>query len=574
MGVDGRGQPPLLGGDDLLLHQLLERSVKFRRVSNLLVAEFCSLAPAVAGHSAVVAAVFRQADGPLLLGRLFVVIRPEIPVNTFDVPAALIVPAAGVVDRPGIIPLSDKLRSFQGVKLPPALVKGYPQRQTHGIVQQVYHLSQLLVVVGAPRFIAPGKIAVAVILDPQPQVGEYIDRQRGIALAAVHHILPYQHPQPVTVVVPAQRLHLDVLAQHIKAQPLHFSNVMDQRLIAGGGVVAVAPVALVQQSVLEIGLSIQQQPRQPLFVLPNAEGPHPEVAFHPVAARQDDGNIVEERLLRAPQAQFLCRDGKRALSIFVGLPFGNDAPIPANRDSGHGRVIRLQPNVDRIFLRLWGNAQGPQIIFRYAFHPHRLPNARLRRVPDAGVFQPLLAAGKGTGIGGVGDTKLQRKGIALNKLGHIQGKGQVAPGVTARFLAVDPHGAAQVHRPEMKEQPAALEKALRQGDAAAVPQVLIRLQDVSHPGKRGLRRKGHHDLPLHGSGLFGRFGNGIFPYAVQVQVAVSPQLGAGVFRQRVLPVKCLSPGCQHGFGHGSSAFLSWFQQGAGAAPQGTALRAV
>ena len=125
-----------------------------------------------------------------------------------------------------------------------------------------------------------------------------------------------------------------------------------------------------------------------------------------------------------------------------------------------------------------------------------------------------------------------------------------------------------------EEQPAAPEKALRQGDAAAVPQVLIRLQDVSHPGKRGLRRKGHHDLPLHGSGLFGRFGNGIFPYAVQVQVAVSPQLGAGVFRQRVLPVKCLSPGRQHGFGHGSSAFLSWFQQGAGAAPQGTALRAV
>ena len=63
----------------------------------------------------------------------------------------------------------------------------------------------------------------------------------------------------------------------------------------------------------------------------------------------------------------------------------------------------------------------------------------------------------------------------------------IGTGVGGGLSAVDPHGAALVHRPEMKEQPAAPEKALRQGDGAAVPQIFIRLQNMSHPGKRGLR---------------------------------------------------------------------------------------
>ena len=71
--------------------------------------------------------------------------------------------------------------------------------------------------------------------------------------------------------------------------------------------------------------------------------------------------------------------------------------------------------------------------------------------------------------------------------GHINGEGQVAPGMGGGLSAVDPHGAALVHRPEMKEQPAAPEKAIRQGDGAAVPQKFIRLQNMPHPGKRSLR---------------------------------------------------------------------------------------
>ena len=87
------------------------------------------------------------------------------------------------------------------------------------------------------------------------------DERRGnnsriIAAAAVYHILPHEHSEPVAVIVPAQRLDLYVLAQHIKAHVLGGLNVKNERLIRRGGVHAVGPVALIEQTVVEIRLAV------------------------------------------------------------------------------------------------------------------------------------------------------------------------------------------------------------------------------------------------------------------------------------------------------------------------------
>ena len=291
-----------------------------------------------------------------------------------------------MVDGPGRIPSADRLNRLQGVKLPPALVKGHPHRQADGIIQKLRQLPQLLHIVRPTLCIAAGKIAVVIVLDPQPEIGKNVDGQRGIGIAAVHHILPDQHPQPVTMVVPAQRLHLDVLSQHIKAQPFHFGDVMDHRFIGGSGVIAVAPVALIQKTVVEIGTAVQQQAGQSLLVPPDAEGTHPEVAFHPVAAWQDDGNIVKERVLRAPQPQRLRREGQGQFTGCIGLSRSHHFSLFLHGDPGIFGDIRRQRKMNGSGFRPRGDAQRAQVVFRDALHPNRLPDTGLRRVPYAAVF--------------------------------------------------------------------------------------------------------------------------------------------------------------------------------------------
>src|SRR5690606_10228277 len=50
------------------------------------------------------------------------------------------------------------------------------------------------------------------------------------------HILPNEHALPVAVVIPAGRLHLDVLADHIEAHFLGLLNIKKKRLVGGRGI--------------------------------------------------------------------------------------------------------------------------------------------------------------------------------------------------------------------------------------------------------------------------------------------------------------------------------------------------
>ena len=365
----------------------------------------------MAGDRAVVTAVFGEADGPLLPFALMMAVGPEIPVDAFDIAAALVVPAAGVVDGTGRIPPADKFRGFKGVELAPALVERHPHGKADGIIQQVGQLPQFLVVMGAGSGIGAGKKAVAVILYLQAEVGEHIDAPGGIGVAAVYHILPDQHPQPVAVVVPAQRLHLDVLAQHIKAQPLHFGDIVDHRFIAGGGVKTVAPVALIQQTVVEIRLTVEEQAGNPVFIRPDAEGAHPEVALHRIAAGQGNGDVVKKRILRTPGAQILRTDKRGGRAGFIDPVLRDHNTVLAHYNIGPVGLVSLQLIIHPPGGKLRGDAQSAQVILRDALQPDRLPDAGLRRIPDTAVFQPLLAAGKSGGIGGVGDAKLDEQGI-------------------------------------------------------------------------------------------------------------------------------------------------------------------
>ena len=97
------------------------------------------------------------------------------------------------------------------------------------------------------------------------------DGEKVIFPAAVYHVLPDEHAEAVAVIVPAQRLDFDVLAEHVEAQVLHELNVKNHRVVARRGVEPVREVALVKNAVLEIRPAVEKQPGNAVFVFSNAD---------------------------------------------------------------------------------------------------------------------------------------------------------------------------------------------------------------------------------------------------------------------------------------------------------------
>ncbi len=134
------------------------------------------------------------------------------------------------------------------------------------------------------------------------QGGQITDQGHMVGTAAADHILPDDHAQPVTVIIPAQGLQLDVLTQHIKAHFLCQPDIPDKGLVAGGGHQAVGPVALIQKAMKKIGSVIQTEPGDPFFVGLYGEGAQCKVALYGVlVCCQSKG--VQVRLLRRPQPE-------------------------------------------------------------------------------------------------------------------------------------------------------------------------------------------------------------------------------------------------------------------------------
>ena len=69
------------------------------------------------------------------------------------------------------------------------------------------------------------------------------------------------------MVIPAQRLELDMFPEHIEAQPFCEADIIDKGLIAGSSHQPVGPVALIQDPVEKIGLVIQTKPQNSLGIL-------------------------------------------------------------------------------------------------------------------------------------------------------------------------------------------------------------------------------------------------------------------------------------------------------------------
>ena len=479
-----------------------------------------------------IAAELRQQRGTAELIGLEPVLL-EIHVQAAHIAEALVVPAAGRVDRARLIYGLDDLHGRLAVKLAPALVERYPHGDARVVVERGDHVAQLVQKRLARRHVRAAEEGIPAVVEVPARHERGGDDERVVAFAAAGHILPDEHTQPVAVIVPAVALDLDVLAQHVEAHVLGQLDVIDERVVARRGVEPVRPVALIEQAVVKIRLAVEKQAAHAVLVCLDAALAHGKVAVDRVVPeRHAEG--VERRVLRRPGAERLHRHVRRhtrrereALSLQIDHAL-------AGALNGDLHLMRVEQR---------RHAQGMDIVLRHALEPDRLPDAALRRVPDAVRVQRLLAARELGLIRRVAHAHEDRVFLGQH-LGDVHRERQVAARVRGQLHAVAPHGRDLIDRAEVQQYAADIE-SVRQRDRADVPQVFLRLQDASHTGQLALGREGHEDRAVGLRRLLRARRDRVAPRAVEIQVAVAHHLRPGILRQGLRAVERIRPGCQH-----------------------------
>ena len=98
--------------------------------------------------------------------------------------------------------------------------------------------------------------------------------------SAVGHVLPDDHAEAVAGVIPARRLHLDVLADHIAANLFGIRDVEKHGFLRRRGIKPLGEVALVQGTELKDRFIIEREAPEAFFVAHLAIFSHAKVASH------------------------------------------------------------------------------------------------------------------------------------------------------------------------------------------------------------------------------------------------------------------------------------------------------
>ena len=203
------------------------------------------------------------------------------------------------------------------VKLTPAFVKGHPQHYGYAVEQVVYHIVQLPPELPPAFLVLPCKTGVPVVLYVYSGEKRRGYGQRIVLAAAVYHILPYEHSQPVAVIIPSERLYLYMLSEHIEAHILHDLYIGNHGFVRGRGIKAVRPVTLIQHAVVKIRLIVQEKPLYAIFVLPKLCLAHTEVALDHILAHLH-AEAVKVRVFRRPRGKALYAHAEGPVCFALG----------------------------------------------------------------------------------------------------------------------------------------------------------------------------------------------------------------------------------------------------------------
>ena len=385
--------------------------------------------------------------------------------------------------------------------------------------------------------------------------------------ASIWHILPYQHTHAVAVEIPAVCLDFAMLAQHVKAKILHSPDIIDQCLIAGCCVKSVWPVALIQNTALEIRLIIEEKARISVLCHLNITFPESKIGKDLVFS-VFNGHWIQPWLLGRPVLLVLGRNRDGNFFSRLKEGFGDSLPakllchaicIQKNRlvNSAEGRILRELCTHSDLHMSPVKIRSDPQIQYVglwHDLHPYSLPDAALRCVKHTAAFQPLFAPCVVRGVAEIVDADQNGNNpVFPHEIGNIRRKRKVSSLVVGGKSAVNIDAADLVHSSKMKKEPLArrIKAILWQLNNPGIPQGFIRKQLSVHLGQRRFRGKRNQDLSVKRKififvklpGQDAAVCDQIIPHSVQIDPASAHHGGAGIFLQ-CLPVRRLAgPDC-------------------------------
>ena len=449
-------------------------------------------------------------------------------------------PAAGNIDGAGAVKSEQLFIGFATVKLTPALVENAPHGDAWAVVQVAdgtFHIKNKFF---TPGGIAPPEKAVFVVAELCYADGGKRGFEHKVAHdAAADHVLPDEHTEPVTVVVPAQRLHFYVLTQHVEAKALHGGDVVNHRIVGGGSVESVGPITLVEHAAVEQRLSVEHEAHNAVLIRQNGEFAHGKIACYFVLA---EGNfyIVEKWVIRRPRAhRALSIKFEHGFAMFIGHTIGDSFFVLEKcNPSGFG-IFCCNFEQNRAAFEHRSDFYVLNIVFRHFLEPNGLPNSALGGVPDSAAFKNLLAVCVVRAVGKILHTKREHV-LSLFEHGcNVRLKWQVAAAVLTDFFTVQINLAALVHRAEMKDN-VRRRRALVLKNKTVV-EIFVRQKLAHNTGEWGFRREGNEDFSVVIFRLIRKFCDGVIPVAVQVSPVFSNKLWAGILRQDVLRVEIFAP---------------------------------
>ena len=300
--------------------------------------------------------------------------------------------------------------------------------------------------------------------------GQVCDEPVAVGAAAAYHILPYQHSQPVAVIVPALRLYFDMLSEHIEAKILHGPDVINKCFVAGGGVQAVGPVALIQDAGLHIGAVIQENTAQAVAAGLDIAFAHGKITFHPVILHFQ-GCMVKEGILRGPGME--TRQGQDCLPV---RGKGTDTHCAGGLFAGCGTrrivpvlsvLLRFRPDRTADWPSLSAAAgsnpyaAAGTVIIRHKMDrrnigigdklkPYGLPDAALGSIKHTSLIKLLLSSAVTGGITVIPHAHQKLVGGFFGNIRYIQCEGKISARVLPRRFPINKYGTFLIHSAEME----------------------------------------------------------------------------------------------------------------------------
>ena len=129
---------------------------------------------------------------------------------------------------------------------------------------------------------------------------------------------------------------------------------------------------------------------------------------------------------------------------------------------------------------------------------------------------------------------------AVQRIRHIAGERKITADMVRQLLAVDKHRRLLIDRTKMQQR-FRLQKALGQRDMLSIPEKLPGQERPADAGERRFGRERYDDRAVKRLRLHIGLGDGVLPDAIEIPIAVPPQLRARIFGKNGVRLEPLTP---------------------------------